>query len=176
MEFKIIDFVVAAFKVVSSSSRSIKGLGQFFYAYTTGAISLMATGGNAGHGYQHRPSYAARPPAAGSESHNILLVQPTKRPEGRTYADYESVNECMEGVGKMYEEHLKRMNPNSRAITYNISQLFDFIDDMADLSCLVYRADTQIYQPSKKDWIKEKIYVLLRRQAQQAGKYLSWKH
>ena len=105
----------------------------------------------------------------GAISHTILLVQPTKRPEGRTYADYESVNECMEGVCKMYEEHLKRMNPNSPSITYDISQLFDFIDDLADLSCLVYRADTQIYQPYNKDWIKE-IYVLLRRQAQQAGK------
>ncbi|KAI4875587.1 hypothetical protein NFI96_025460 [Prochilodus magdalenae] len=103
-------------------------------------------------------------------SHTILLVQPTKRPEGRTYADYESVNECMEGVCKMYEEHLKRMNPNSPSITYDISQLFDFVDDLADLSCLVYRADTQTYQPYNKDWIKEKIYVLLRRQAQQAGK------
>ncbi|KAL7862074.1 hypothetical protein SRHO_G00135150 [Serrasalmus rhombeus] len=91
-------------------------------------------------------------------SHTILLVQPTKRPEGRTYADYESVNECMEGVCKMYEEHLKRMNPNSPSITYDISQLFDFIDDLADLSCLVYRADTQTYQPNNKDWIKEKIY------------------
>ena len=108
--------------------------------------------------------------ASDKMSHTILLVQPTKRPEGRTYADYESVNECMEGVCKMYEEHLKRMNPNSPSITYDISQLFDFIDDMADLGCLVYRADTQTYQPYNKDWIKEKIYVLLRRQAQQAGK------
>uniref|UniRef100_A0A8B9CED2 Enhancer of rudimentary homolog n=1 Tax=Anser brachyrhynchus TaxID=132585 RepID=A0A8B9CED2_9AVES len=75
-----------------------------------------------------------------------------------------------DGVCKMYEEHLKRMNPNSPSITYDISQLFDFIDDLADLSCLVYRADTQTYQPYNKDWIKEKIYVLLRRQAQQASK------
>lgn len=36
--------------------------------------------------------------------------------------------------------------------------------------CLRYRADTQTYQPYNKDWIKEKIYVLLRRQAQQAAK------
>lgn len=41
------------------------------------------------------------------------------------------------GVCKMYEEHLKRMNPNSPSITYDISQLFDFVDDLADLSCLV---------------------------------------
>lgn len=36
--------------------------------------------------------------------------------------------------------------------------------------CCRYRADTQTYQPYNKDWIKEKIYVLLRRQAQQAAK------
>ncbi|CAL8302153.1 unnamed protein product [Boreogadus saida] len=117
---------------------------------------------------KHLPNTEKERPKA--MSHTILLVQPTKRPEGRTYADYESVNECMEGVCKMYEEHLKRMNPSSPSITYDISQLFDFIDDLADLSCLVYRGDTQTYQPYNKDWIKEKIYVLLRRQAQQAGK------
>ncbi|XP_060047315.1 enhancer of rudimentary homolog [Erinaceus europaeus] len=104
----------------------------------------------------------------GAVSHTILLVQ---LPRGHKAADYESVNECMEGVCKMYEEHLKRMNPSSPSITYDISQLFDFIDDLADLSCLVYRAETQTYQPYNKDWIKEKICMLLgRRQAQQAGK------
>ncbi|XP_054985687.1 enhancer of rudimentary homolog [Sorex araneus] len=102
-------------------------------------------------------------------SHTILLVQPTERPEGRMSADYESVNECMEGVCKLYKEHLKRMNPSSPSITDYISQLFDFIDDLADASCPVYRADTQTYQPYDKDWIKE-IYVLLCLQAQQDGK------
>ena len=77
----------------------------------------------------------------------------------------------MEGVCKMYEEHLKKMNSNSPSITYDISQLSDFIDDLADLSCIVYRADTQTYQPYDKDWIKEKIYVLFHRQAQQAGTF-----
>merc|ERR1711990_1424443 len=55
-------------------------------------------------------------------SHTILLVQPTRKPEGRTYSDYESVNDCMEGVCKIYEEHLKRLNPSSPQITYDISQ------------------------------------------------------
>ncbi|XP_006862117.1 PREDICTED: enhancer of rudimentary homolog [Chrysochloris asiatica] len=109
-------------------------------------------------------------------SHTILLAEPTKRPEGRTYADYESVNECMEGVCKMYEEHLKRMNPNSSSITYDISQVFDFTDDLADFSCLVYQTDTQTYQPYNKDWIKEMMYMLRHWHAQQAGKQLSWRH
>ena len=31
------------------------------------------------------------------QSHTILLVQPTNKPEGRTYSDYESVNDMLEG-------------------------------------------------------------------------------
>ncbi|KAJ9578247.1 hypothetical protein L9F63_005517, partial [Diploptera punctata] len=99
------------------------------------------------------------------QSHTILLIQPGSKPETRTFSDYESVNECMEGVCKIYEEHLKRQNPNTPSITYDISQLFDFVDQLADLSCLVYQKSTNSYAPYNKDWIKEKIYVLLRRQA-----------
>lgn len=64
------------------------------------------------------------------QAHTILLVQPGITPETRTYSDYESVNECMEGVCKIYEEHLKRRNPNTPTITYDISQLFDFVDQV----------------------------------------------
>lgn len=77
-------------------------------------------------------------------SHTILLVQPGPRPETRTYSDYESVNECMEGVCKIYEEHLKRRNPNTPTITYDISQLFDFLDQVSLLCkqfCICNRFD-----------------------------------
>merc|ERR1712063_86671 len=90
-------------------------------------------------------------------SHTILLVQPTRKPEGRTYSDYESVNDCMEGVCKIYEEHLKRLNPSSPQITYDISQLFDSIDELADLSCLVYQKNSQTYLPYNKDWVKRRF-------------------
>lgn len=73
-------------------------------------------------------------------SHTILLVQSGARPETRTYSDYESVNECMEGVCKIYEEHLKRKNPNTPTITYDISQLFDFVDQV----CPIYRSLTDL--------------------------------
>lgn len=98
-------------------------------------------------------------------AHTILLVQAANRMETRTYSDFESVNECMEGVCKIYEEHLKRKNPNTPTITYDISQLFDFIDQLFDLSCLVYQKSTNTYAPYNKEWIKEKIYILLRQAA-----------
>ena len=41
-------------------------------------------------------------------SHTILLVQPTRKPEGRTYSDYESVNDCMEvHMTHIYMTHTK---------------------------------------------------------------------
>ena len=57
----------------------------------------------------------------------------------RTYSDYESVNECMEGVCKIYEDHSKQTNPNIPWITYDFSQFFEFNDQLADPSCLVYQ-------------------------------------
>lgn len=73
-----------------------------------------------------------------SMSHTILLVQPNPQPHTRTYSDYESVNECMEGVCKIYEEHLKRLNPNTPTITYDISQLFDFVDQVRYGSWIIF--------------------------------------
>ncbi len=63
-------------------------------------------------------------------SHTILLLQPGARPETRTFTDYESVNKCIEGVLTIYEELLKRRNPNTPTITYDISELFDFLDQV----------------------------------------------
>ncbi|KAF7252930.1 hypothetical protein EG68_11654 [Paragonimus skrjabini miyazakii] len=87
--------------------------------------------------------------------HAILLVQPSaKKPD-------------TQGVCKIYEEQLKRENPNAPTITYDISQLFQFIDQLADLSCLEFHEPTYTYVPHPKNWIKENIYVLLRNQAGQ---------
>ena len=38
----------------------------------------------------------------------------------------------------MYERELKNQNPNKRQITYDIQNLFQYIDNLPDLSCLVY--------------------------------------
>lgn len=70
----------------------------------------------------------------------------------------------MTGVCKIFEEHLKRNNPSTPSITYDISQLFDFIDELTDLSCLVCTSN-KVYAPHNKEWIKEQIYIMLRKQA-----------
>jgi hypothetical protein len=69
------------------------------------------------------------------------------------------------GICKIYEEHLRQLNPHSPSITYDISQLFKFIDDLFDLSCLVHQPTTASYIPHNKEWLKEKIYGMLKKQA-----------
>ncbi|VDK32794.1 unnamed protein product [Gongylonema pulchrum] len=98
-------------------------------------------------------------------SHTILLVQPVARVESRTWSDYETTEDCIEGICKIFEEHLKKHNPNTASITYDVQNLFDFIDRLTDLSCLVWDSSTNTYAPHNKEWIKQEIYTLLRKQA-----------
>lgn len=98
-------------------------------------------------------------------SHTILLIQPERKLEGRTYCDYETFQECLEGICKMYEEHLRQMHPHNASITYDISQLFEFVDSLVDLSCLVFQKSKNAYTPHNKEWIKRKIYEMLKQQA-----------
>ena len=69
------------------------------------------------------------------------------------------------GICKVFEEHLKKRNPTSPSITYDISELFEFVDQISDLSCLVFQKPTGQYKPHNKEWIKQEIFQLLRKQA-----------
>ncbi|CAJ0569899.1 unnamed protein product, partial [Mesorhabditis spiculigera] len=99
-----------------------------------------------------------------NKMHTILLMQPTGKLESRTWSDYETLRECLEAICKIYEEFLKKHNPGQPSITYDVSNLFDFIDKLTDLSCMVLNKD-RTYMPHNKEWIKEKIFAMLKNQA-----------
>ena len=40
----------------------------------------------------------------------------------------------------MFEKRLKQLNPNMRQITYDINDLYTYIDSLPDLSALVFSA------------------------------------
>jgi hypothetical protein len=101
------------------------------------------------------------------QKHTIVLVQFTADRKTRTYSDFESVGAAMEGlcpspyyaphptpslevltarsqsaagILKLYEQKLKTMNPSAARITYDIKDLYDYIDSLVDMSCMVYAA------------------------------------
>ena len=71
-------------------------------------------------------------------SHTIVLVQPTPSKASRTFSDYESVVQALDGVCGMFEKRLKELNPQMRQITYDINDLYRYLDTLHDLSALVF--------------------------------------
>ena len=49
-------------------------------------------------------------------------------------------------------------------ITYDVADLYAYVDQMADISALVYAPDPNAYIPCNKEWIKKQAYLHLRNQ------------
>ncbi|XP_054164225.1 enhancer of rudimentary homolog [Oppia nitens] len=94
-------------------------------------------------------------------THVILLVQASTG-ETRRYTDYDCLNDALEGVCHMYEQHMKKQFPTETELFYDLSQLFEFVDHLTDLNFLVFQKTSHSYVPYTKEWIKEKLYIMLR--------------
>jgi len=103
--------------------------------------------------------------AGGAEngSHTIVLLQPVPKPSSRTFMDYDAVHLALDGVCELFERRLKDLHPNSRNISYDVQDLFTFIDGLTDISMLVQEGG--VYRPFDRNWIKERCYNHLKRQA-----------
>ncbi|XP_009790823.1 enhancer of rudimentary homolog [Nicotiana tabacum] len=97
--------------------------------------------------------------------HTIILMQTSQNRATRTFMDYESISQAMDGICALYERKLKELNPAIREITYDISDLYNFIDGLADMSALVYDHSLQAYLPYDRQWIKQKTLQHLKRLA-----------
>ena len=52
--------------------------------------------------------------------------------------DFPAVNQALDAIVKMYEHKLKELNPSVRNITYDISDLNNFLDSLQDVCALVW--------------------------------------
>ncbi|KAF5753963.1 putative enhancer of rudimentary [Helianthus annuus] len=100
-----------------------------------------------------------------SKRHTIILMQTSQNRATRTFMDYESVSQAMDGICALYERKLKDLNPAMRNITYDIQDLYNFIDGLADLSALVYDHSIQAYLPNDREWIRNKMFHHLKKLA-----------
>ncbi|WMV13994.1 hypothetical protein MTR67_007379 [Solanum verrucosum] len=74
--------------------------------------------------------------------------------------DYESISQATNIICDLYERNLKELNPAIREITYSISDLYNFIDGLADMSALVYDHSIQAYLSYERQWITEIIEII----------------
>ncbi|KAL6345830.1 hypothetical protein AAG906_017586 [Vitis piasezkii] len=97
--------------------------------------------------------------------HTIILMQTSQNRATRTFMDYDSISQAMDGICGLYERKLKDLNPANQNITYDIADLYNFIDGLADMSALVYEHSIQAYLPYDRQWIKQRTLQHLRRMA-----------
>ena len=77
------------------------------------------------------------PPAAQDDRHTLLLVQYNNSAGSRTFLDFESQPAAMDGICGLYEKELKALNPAHKNITYDVADLYTYLDQLTDISCLV---------------------------------------
>lgn len=78
--------------------------------------------------------------------------------------DFASVSASMDAVVKMYEHKLKDLNPTVGHITYDITNLYEYLDSLKDICALVLDPRSNKYEPKDKDWIKGSVFDHLRGQ------------
>jgi len=99
--------------------------------------------------------------------HTILLIQTSNHVKSRTFHDFETITLALDGLLNLFEEKLRSQNPRQKQLTYDINDLYRFIDDLPDLSALVFNQQLAAYEPHNKEWLKQKLLVNLRRQAKE---------
>ena len=102
-----------------------------------------------------------------SQSHTIILYQSSKSQSTRRYQDFPTLAEALDGVCKLYEAQLKRLNPKLNHIQYDISDLFQYVDDLPDISFMVFDDQTTSYVPRGRKWIKRKVLNRLKKMGEQ---------
>mmetsp|Transcript_65685 Transcript_65685/g.104659 ORF Transcript_65685/g.104659 Transcript_65685/m.104659 type:complete len:104 (+) Transcript_65685:141-452(+) len=101
--------------------------------------------------------------------HTIVLAKYNEKQSSQHWEDFDGVDLAMDGICQMYERQLKEQNPNKRQITYDIQNLFEYIDNLPDLSCLVFAPKYHVYEPKGKQWIKDQVFKHLKKQAAAAN-------
>lgn len=102
---------------------------------------------------------------ADNGEHTILLFQTNNAPGSRRYEDHPSVPEAMDAICQRFEQRLRQQDPKKTDFTYDVNDLFTYVDDLEDLGALVFSADISGYVPHNKEWIKNQIFAHLKRMA-----------
>lgn len=62
--------------------------------------------------------------------HIVLLIQFTDDPRSKKYEDFSTVHDCCRYICQLFENYLKKANPTLSEITYDITDLYEYIDNV----------------------------------------------
>ncbi|CEM27182.1 unnamed protein product [Vitrella brassicaformis CCMP3155] len=107
---------------------------------------------------------------ADREDSTLLLVKFSTHRDSRTYVEYRDLKHALEGVCQLYESGLKAVNPNIRNITYDLNDLFGYINSLQEIVCFTPTLDRERrvvgYRRLDRAQIKDALFTHLKRQAE----------
>ena len=89
-----------------------------------------------------------------NKSHTVLLIQFTADETSKTFIDYDEISKFVDGICLLYEQRLRLQNSGKSEVTYDVHQLFQYLDSLKDLGALVYNVNIKAYEPKGRAWIK----------------------
>mmetsp|Transcript_31698 Transcript_31698/g.67399 ORF Transcript_31698/g.67399 Transcript_31698/m.67399 type:complete len:187 (+) Transcript_31698:36-596(+) len=110
------------------------------------------------HGGGAAPSQAARQSGGLPHGHTIVLVQYQQRLSSRTYTEHDDIAGAMDGLCQIYEQAIKMAAGKAVSTAkYTLEELWQFIDGLHDIGCLIYDAESLDYKPHSRSWIKQQV-------------------
>jgi hypothetical protein len=73
---------------------------------------------------------------AQSKGHTIILLQSSDAVASRTYLDFETQGKALDAIVRMFEDRLRALTPGARNITYDVEDLYRYLDNLTDISAL----------------------------------------
>jgi len=68
----------------------------------------------------------------------------------------------------MYERRLRELNPTVADFEYELNDLFQYLNSLADIAFMVFDPATLKYDSYPREWIKQQIYARLHSSASSA--------
>merc|ERR1712087_20391 len=127
--------------------------------------SQMGGKRNAQPNTQSKPRGANGAAVAGSGmlgGHTIVLVQDTPNKSSRTWNEHESLSAALDAFTSLYEQQLRKLNPQAKQLSYTVHDLHTYVDSVHDLSVMVYDKNTRHYAPRGKPFIKAQLLARLK--------------
>lgn len=91
-----------------------------------------------------------------ADGHTITLVQFHGAASSKTYVEHDSISGAMDGVCQMYEQAIKLQLGTNEAAKYTLEELWEFIDSLHDVACMVFNSKTGDYRPHNREWLKKR--------------------
>ena len=91
----------------------------------------------------------------------LMLIQHKTDTDSRRYQDFPELDKFLDHILKIFEDALRNRLQEKDNFTYDLSDLYEYLDELPQIMCLIYSEECRNYTPHDKNWIKSKLYSYL---------------